>query len=207
MHANKQSCSKGTLLKQTNVCISTEKFTMQAESVRSQLALTGRWLDAALRSLRSMRSQHVCLMASSCEATSLSWATCSRPMSGRTLDSRHHAMACSRPTRRLITSMSPTSPCKHQTQSHTHSHLTALFPGLPRWALTRKVKPIQILLKQETVSGSGISWAICKSALRSRQITTPAPHHSVFYRPDALPTAQPTESKHWRHNTNIVVHY
>jgi len=30
------------------------------------------------------------------------------------------------------------------------------------------------------VSGSGISWAICKSAPRSRQITTPAPHRSVF---------------------------
>ena len=29
----------------------------------------------------------------------------------------------------------------------------------------------------ETVSGSGISWAICKSAPRSRQIITPAPHH------------------------------
>ena len=41
-----------------------------------------------------------------------------------------------------------------------------------------QVKPIWILLKQETVSGSGISWAICKSAPRSRQITTPAPHHS-----------------------------
>jgi len=46
-----------------------------------------------------------------------------------------------------------------------------------------------ILLKQETVSGSGISWAICKSASCSRQITTPAPHCSVFYRPDALPAA------------------
>ena len=33
---------------------------------------------------------------------------------------------------------------------------------------------------------------------RSRQITTPAPHHSVFYRPDAVPDAQPTASKHWR---------
>jgi len=40
---------------------------------------------------------------------------------------------------------------------------------------------------------------MCKSAPRSRQITTPAPHHSVFYRPDALPAAQPTASKHWRH--------
>ena len=43
------------------------------------------------------------------------------------------------------------------------------------------------------------SWTICKSAPRSRQITMPAPHHSVFYRPDALPAAQPTASKHWRH--------
>ena len=91
-------------------------------------------------------------------------------------------------------------PCKwlaHHT--HTHTRLAALFPGLPRWAGTRKVKPIWILLKPETVSGHDISWAIRKSASRSRQITTPAPHHSVFYRPDALPAAQPTASKHWRH--------
>jgi len=40
------------------------------------------------------------------------------------------------------------------------------------------VKPIWILLKQETVSGSGISWATCKPAPRCRLITTPAPHHS-----------------------------
>jgi len=64
------------------------------------------------------------------------------------------------------------------TIEHTHTRLTALCPGLPRRAGTRKVKPISILLKQETVSGSGISWAICKSAYRSRQITTPATHHS-----------------------------
>ena len=48
------------------------------------------------------------------------------------------------------------------------------------------------------MSGSGISWAIRKSAPCSRQITTPAPHHSVFYRPDALPVAQPTASKQRR---------
>jgi len=84
------------------------------------------------------------------------------------------------------------------THTHTHTRLTALFPGLPRWAGTRKAKPICILLKQETVSGSGISWNICKSAPRSRLITTPTTHHSVFYRPDALPTTQPTASKHWR---------
>jgi len=52
----------------------------------------------------------------------------------------------------------------NNTHIHTHTRLTALFPGLPGWAGTRKVKPIWILLKQETVSGSGVSWAICKSA-------------------------------------------
>ena len=52
------------------------------------------------------------------------------------------------------------------------------------------------------MSGSGISWDICKSAPRSRQITTPVPHHSIFYRPDARPAAQPTASKHWRQVTD-----
>jgi len=50
----------------------------------------------------------------------------------------------------------------------------------------------------ETVSSGGISWAICKSAPRSRQTTTPAPHHSVFYR--RMPFRPPNQQrqKHWR---------
>jgi len=35
--------------------------------------------------------------------------------------------------------------------------------------------------RDTVVSGSGISWAICKSAPRPRQITMPASHHSVFF--------------------------
>jgi len=66
------------------------------------------------------------------------------------------------------------------TGTHTLTRLTAPCPGLPRWVGTTKVKPIWILLKQETVSGSGISWAICKSAPHSRQITMPAPHYSYW---------------------------
>ena len=38
-------------------------------------------------------------------------------------------------------------------------------------------------------------------APRSRRITTPAPHHSILYQPDALPDAQ-TVSKHWRQYQN-----
>ena len=63
--------------------------------------------------------------------------------------------------------------------AHTHpfnGHLSRTT----RVSRYQKGKPIWILLKQETVSGSGICWAICKSAPCSRQITTPALHHSVF---------------------------
>ena len=46
-----------------------------------------------------------------------------------------------------------------------------------------------------------ISWAICKCALSTRQITMPAPHHSIFYRLDNLPATQPTASNHY----NIIL--
>ena len=85
-----------------------------------------------------------------------------------------------------------------------HTHTPIQWPSVRDYPSTRKAKPIWILLKQETVSGNGISWAICKSAPHSRQITTPALHHSVFYRPDALPAAQPTASKHWK-LFNVIV--
>jgi len=91
------------------------------------------------------------------------------------------------------------SPTGHKLQTcqeitHTHTHpFNGRFSGLPGWAGTRKVKPVWILLKQVTVSGTGISWAICKSAPRSRQITTPAPHYSVFSQA-GCPSCRPTNS-------------
>ena len=87
------------------------------------------------------------------------------------------------------------------TQKHTHTCLTDLFPGLHGWAGTRKVKPIWILLKQETVSGSGISWDTCKSAPRSRQITTPAPHHSVFT--GRMPFLPPNQQRQSTEGTSV----
>jgi len=57
--------------------------------------------------------------------------------------------------------------------------------------------------------GSGISWTICKSfAPRSRQMTTPAPQHLIFYMPERCSPgcktnsikALKTKSKHWRRN-------
>jgi len=68
-----------------------------------------------------------------------------------------------------------------QCLAQTHTRLTALCPGLPGWAGTRKVKLIWILLKQEAVSGSGISGAICiMQVCISLQTTMSAPHHSAF---------------------------
>jgi len=77
---------------------------------------------------------------------------------------------------------------QYSTHTHTHTHThTQPFNG----PLSRTIQvcryqsstnPTWILLKQETVSGGGISWAIiCKSASRSRQITTPAPHHPLHW--------------------------
>ena len=76
--------------------------------------------------------------------------------------------------------------------SHTHTRLMALLPGLPGWAGTRKVKPIWISLNLETVSGSGISWAVCKSAPRSLQTDNHA---------SAAPLAAFT---HWLSGTQVA---
>jgi len=62
-----------------------------------------------------------------------------------------------------------------------------------------KTKTNLDFLEQETVSGSGISWAICKSAPCHRQITMPSPHHSVFFTgrmPFLLPNRR-RQSKKW----------
>ena len=49
------------------------------------------------------------------------------------------------------------------------------------------------------MSGTGIIWAICKSASRSRQITMPAPHHSVFYSYKA--------KRHANRTDMVIIHY
>jgi len=51
---------------------------------------------------------------------------------------------------------------------HTHM-FNGPFSATTQVSRYQKAKPIWILLKQETVSGSGISWAICKCASRFRQ--------------------------------------
>jgi len=64
---------------------------------------------------------------------------------------------------------------------HYYIHFTAFFPGQPGLEGTRNVNHSGFYWSKKRWGGSGISWTMCKSiAPRSRQITTPAPHHSVF---------------------------
>ena len=44
------------------------------------------------------------------------------------------------------------------------------------------------------------SYKSCKAPVKS---SPPANQHPVFYRPDALPVAQPTVSKHWREKYHL----
>ena len=94
---------------------------------------------------------------------------------------------------------------KHNiTHTHTHTHtFNGPFSGTTYVSRYQKGKLIWILLKQETVSGSGISWAICKSATRSRQTTMPVPHHSQFFRGRVAflpPNRQLQSTKGKKHN-------
>jgi len=86
---------------------------------------------------------------------------------------------------------------------HTHTHPFNGPLSLTTWV--SRYQKGKTNLDFTEARDSGIHWAICKSAPRSRQITTPVPHLSVFYRSDALPAAQPTASKHWWHKLLTLI--
>ena len=87
------------------------------------------------------------------------------------------------------------------TQTHTHNRFTAilLFPGPPGepapeenfWTLWCRGR----LTEADTQT---IWLGATPSGLTSAHL-----HHPPFYRPDALPAAQPTVSKHWRKATKV----
>ena len=112
------------------------------------------------------------------------------PRRATTAPLAHSARHLDRPPADPATSRYATSSsCLASPPTHP---LNGPFSGTTRVSRYQKGKPIWILLKQETVSGSGISWAQCKSAPRSRQITMPATHHSVLEA--GCPSCRPTNS-------------
>jgi len=79
--------------------------------------------------------------------------------------------------------------------THTHTHP---FNGPLSWTTrVSRYQKSKTNLDLTEARDSGISWAICKSAPCSRQITTPASHPQFF------PATQPTASKHWRPKQKI----
>jgi len=82
-------------------------------------------------------------------------------------------------------------------KAHTHTHpFNGPFSGIIWVGRYQKGKTNLDFAQARDSEWKWHQLGICKSAPRSRQITMPAPHHSVFYRPDALPATQPTASKH-----------
>ena len=88
--------------------------------------------------------------------------------------------------------------------THTQSFYcsSGICPGPPGWSDTRKVKPGR--LKPIWIYCSKRQWVTVASAgLYASLHLNPDNHANIpplsfFYRPDALPAAQPTASKHWR---------
>jgi len=107
-----------------------------------------------------------------------------------------------------------------QTTNHTlHNRLTALSPGPPRWAGARTelldfiiIIIIIIIRFVKSQNVKRLPWykgrlteadtpTIRLGATPSGLTSAHLHHLPIFYRPDALPAAQPTVSKHWRQTT------
>jgi len=105
-----------------------------------------------------------------------------------------------------------------KTYIHIHT-FNGLFSRTIRVSRHQTGKPLWILLKQEIMDGSGISWTICKSfAPHSRQITTPVPPSLNFLRAGCsswcptnsvkdLKVQQKKTMKAKQHATYLAFHY
>jgi len=83
-----------------------------------------------------------------------------------------------------------------------HAHIlrpSELCLGLPGWASTRTNLDFTEAKDSEWQWHQPGHMQICTLP---RQITSPAPHHSVFY---ALPAAQSTASKHWESRKALIL--
>ena len=87
---------------------------------------------------------------------------------------------------------------RHKIFSEHHRHhnlFTALFPGPPGWASARR-ELLDFMVQGKINKGRHTDHLAGCHSIRTKQC--PPPPSTIFYRPDALPAAQPTVSKHWR---------
>jgi len=97
-------------------------------------------------------------------------------------------------------------------QLQHHYRFTALFPAPPGWAGARR-KLLDFMVQGKTKRGRHTNHPAGCHSIWTNQC--PPPPSPIFYRPDALPVAQPTVSKHWRqanfvkislrHTTSVLV--
>jgi len=78
---------------------------------------------------------------------------------------------------------------------HHHNRFTALFPGPPRWVGARR-ELLGFMVQGRLTESDTLTIRLVATPSR---LTSAHLHRShLFFRPDALPAAQPTMSKHWR---------
>ena len=88
---------------------------------------------------------------------------------------------------------------------HTHTRLTALFSGTTRVSQYQKRKTnLNFTEARDCVSGSGITWAICKSAPRSRQI--PRQHPTAQFYTGRMPFLLPNQRRQSTEGTPCFRH-
>ena len=79
---------------------------------------------------------------------------------------------------------------------NNHNRYTALFPRPRGWAGARR-EPLEDFMVQGQINrGRHTDHPAGRHSIQINQCSPPA--IPLFYRPDALPAAQPTVSKHWR---------
>jgi len=87
---------------------------------------------------------------------------------------------------------------KYRRETHSlylFSSLTAIFPGGPGLAIRECLNNILDLLELRMMEVVVTTGAVISARLQSPPTNQ---HPAFFYRPDALPVAQPTASQHWR---------
>ena len=81
------------------------------------------------------------------------------------------------------------------THTHTHTHtFNGPFSGTTRVSWYQKGKTNLDFTAARDSEWQWHRWAVCKSAPRSRQITMPAPHHSVYLQA-RCPSCHPTDKR------------
>ena len=76
-----------------------------------------------------------------------------------------------------------------------HNHFTALFSGAPGWGCARR-EPLDFMVQGKINRGGHTDHPAGRHSIRTNQC--PPPPNPHFYRPEALPAAQPTAWKHWK---------